>query len=260
MNRHWLTIALACTGTVALIAQPPPGPGGHMHGGPGGPGPMGFGRDTKVVKGQPYTAEVVSETTQVLSDGTKISKKVSGAVYRDVDGRTRREETNSQGRQFVNIFDPVAGVAMSLNPTAKTASRQQIHIRTAGATGHQGPQRANHTERANHPNRVTEDLGNQALDGVQVQGKRTTTTIAAGTMGNDKEIKVIDEVWTSPDLQVVVQSHHSDPWTGDVTYKLANVRRGDQPSTLFTAPADYQVKDMQFNHRGGPPATAPVQQ
>jgi hypothetical protein len=266
MNRNWLTVVLACSGTLALVAQPPPH-GDMMHhgpGGPGGPGMAGFARDMKVVKGQPYTADVVSESTQVLGDGTKIAKKVSGAVYRDVDGRTRREETTSEGRKIVNIFDPVAGVSMSLNPTAKTASRQQMHVPTAGAAQHggrPGPERANanHPERAN--NRVVEDLGNQAIEGIQAQGRRTTRTIAAGTMGNDHDIKIIDEVWTSPDLQVVVQSHHSDPWGGDVTYKLANVRRGDQPSTLFQAPGDYQVQDVKFGrHPGAPPAGGAQQQ
>ncbi len=73
-------------------------------------------------------------------------------------------------------------------------------------------------------------------------------------MGNDRDIKVLDEVWFSPDLQVVVQSHHSDPWAGDVTYKLTNIRRADQSHTLFEVPADYQIKEGRENlMRGGPP-------
>jgi hypothetical protein len=262
MNRNWLTVVLACSGAIALIAQPPPhGDMNMVHRGPGGPGMAGFSRDMKVVKGQPYTADVVSESSQVLGDGTKIAKKISGAVYRDTDGRTRREETTSEGRKIVNIFDPVAGVSLSLNTTAKTASRMQIHTPQAGTAPARrpGPERANET-RPERANRVVEDLGNQAIDGIQVVGHRTTRTVAAGTMGNDHDIKIIDEVWTSPDLQVVVQSHHSDPWGGDVTYKLANVRRGDQPSTLFQAPSDYQVQDAKFNHRPGPAATATPQQ
>lgn len=265
MNRNSLTIVLACSGAVSLLAQPPHGGGGEVmmrHGGPGGP--AGFSRDMHVVKGQPYAADVVSESTQVLGDGTKISKKSVGAVYRDLDGRTRREETNAEGRKSVNIFDPVAAVSLSLNPAAKTASKQQVHVPGAGTgTGmrHPGPavDGAGHRASAERRNRVTEDLGLQAIEGIQAQGHRTTTTIAAGKMGNDRDIKVIDEVWFSPDLQVVVQSRHSDPWTGDVSYKISNVRRADQPHTLFEAPADYQVQE---GHRrpGPPPAAAPQAQ
>jgi hypothetical protein len=213
----------------------------------------------KVVKGQPYTADVVSEAIQVLGDGTKIVKKVTGTVYRDAEGRTRREETNAEGRKTIEIFDPVAGVSMHLDPVAKTASRQTIHVPPAGGPGPQGAQRANRPERQNH---VVEELGTQTVDGVLVlQGHRTTTTIPAGKMGNDRDIKVIDEVWRDSSLQVTGQSHHVDPWTGDVTYKLANVRRGDQPASLFQAPSDYQVKDVQFGRHGGPPpAGAPQQQ
>jgi hypothetical protein len=263
MNRKWITTVLALSGAVALVAQPPHGGPEMMmrHGGPGGPGgPPPFARDMRVVKGSPYAADVTSESTQVLSDGTKITKKTVGSVYRDGEGRTRREETNTEGRKTVNIFDPVAGVALNLNPTAKTGSKQQVHVpadraAAAGRPAH-GPGTAAVAGRAAHANgrtRVTEDLGTQAIEGVQAQGRRTTTTIAAGTMGNDREIKEVDEVWFSPDLQVVVQSHHSDPWSGDVTYKIANVRRADQPHTLFEAPADFAVSEGGHRRQGPPP-------
>src|SRR5271156_6605850 len=45
------------------------------------------------VKGQPYSAEAVNETTQTLADGNKIVTRSSTMIYRDSDGRERREET-----------------------------------------------------------------------------------------------------------------------------------------------------------------------
>ena len=261
-------MALACLGSASMFAQPPhgemmrhPGPGGPP---PGDPGMIHFARDTKVVKGQPYSADLVNESIQVLGDGTKISTKTAGTVYRDTDGRTRREETGAQGRKSITIFDPVASVSLTLNSSDKTASKQSIHLppadmqrRSPGpATAGPGPDHAKRGGRGgpDRQNRVSEDLGNQAIEGVQAQGRRTTTTIPAGTMGNDRDIKVIDEVWMSPDLQVVVQSRHSDPWTGEVTYKLSNIRRADQSHTLFEAPADYQVKESGgFRRQGAPP-------
>ena len=265
MIRNRIVIGLTCLGSAAMLAQPPhgemmrhPGPGGPP---PGDPGMIHFARDTKVVKGQPYSADLVTEAIQVLGDGTRISTKTAGSVYRDTDGRTRREETGAQGRKSVTIFDPVASVSLTLNASTKTASKQSIHAPSADMQ-RRGPgpgfDRANRVggERADRQNRVTEDLGNQAIEGVQAQGRRTTTTIPAGTMGNDRDIKVVDEVWMSPDLQVVVQSRHSDPWTGEVTYKLSNIRRADQSHTLFEAPADYQVKEGGgFRRQGLPPPT-----
>src|SRR4051812_15938271 len=48
-----------------------------------------------VVKGSPYSAEAVTETTQTLSDGNRISRKTSSMIYRDSQGRTRREHSLS---------------------------------------------------------------------------------------------------------------------------------------------------------------------
>ena len=264
MNR--IVVILAGAGSAVLLAQPPHGEMMRHPGGPppaGGPGMVGFARDMKVVKGQPYSAELANESVQVLGDGTKISSKTAGSVYRDTDGRTRREENSAEGRKGITIFDPVSSYSWTLNSSAKTASKQSIHLPAEhsasdarGRSPGPGPARADHG--VNHavpdrPNRTSEDLGNQAIEGVQVTGRRTTTTIAAGTRGNDRDIKVVDEVWFSPDLQVVVQSRHSDPWTGEVTYKLTNIRRADQPHSLFEAPADYQVKDSGSLRRQGPP-------
>lgn len=87
---------------------------------------------TKVVKNAPFSAEAVSESVQVLADGNRITRKVTTKMYRDGDGRFRREdvpaEDGSQNSPFsfvqpISIFDPVAGVRFLLNPTTKTARR-----------------------------------------------------------------------------------------------------------------------------------------
>src|SRR6266850_5023661 len=47
----------------------------------------------KLVKGAPYSAQAVTEMTQILSDGNRIVNTNTAAVYRDGQGRTRREQT-----------------------------------------------------------------------------------------------------------------------------------------------------------------------
>src|ERR1700687_1588913 len=61
----------------------------------GPPGIIGFGmsRGGQVVKDVPFSAQAVSETVQVLADGTHIDRKTTGMVYRDSQGRMRREQT-----------------------------------------------------------------------------------------------------------------------------------------------------------------------
>src|SRR6476620_273497 len=47
----------------------------------------------KVVKGAPYSAEAVTETIQTLGDGNRIVNRISSMLYRDSEGRTRREQS-----------------------------------------------------------------------------------------------------------------------------------------------------------------------
>src|SRR5687767_3529848 len=92
---------------------------------------MGFAG--KVVKGAPYSADAVTETTQKLADGNRISRKNSTALHRDKEGRTRREVTlggigpwassADTPAKMVFIHDPVAGVSYSLNEKDKTARK-----------------------------------------------------------------------------------------------------------------------------------------
>jgi hypothetical protein len=75
----------------------------------------------KVVKGAPYSADVVSETNKTLYDGNVISHKKVNKVYRDGEGRTRQETYRDGELRSVYISDPVAGVSYTLLPKNKTA-------------------------------------------------------------------------------------------------------------------------------------------
>lgn len=87
-------------------------------------GAMFAGRvgSSRIVKGAPYGAEVVTETKQTLADGNVISRKSVGAVYRDGEGRTRQETTKRDGKPgTVYINDPVAGKRYIVTPGARHA-------------------------------------------------------------------------------------------------------------------------------------------
>ena len=86
----------------------------------------------KLVKGAPYSAQAVTESTQVLSDGNRIVNKSVASVYRDSEGRTRREQTikaigamarGGEPAQTVFIHDPVAGTSYSLDPKTMIARK-----------------------------------------------------------------------------------------------------------------------------------------
>jgi hypothetical protein len=90
---------------------------------------------------------------------------------------------------------------------------------------------------------TTQDLGVRTIEGVRAQGTRTTTTIAAGAIGNARPIEIVSERWFSPELQMPVLITRRDPRNGETTYRLTNILRGEQPDWLFTVPAGYELKD-----------------
>ena len=79
----------------------------------------------------------------------------------------------------------------------------------------------------------TEDLGSKTMEGIIVNGVRTTRTIPSGEIGNEKPISIVTEVWTSPDLKTVVYSKRSDPRMGEQTFQLTNIVRAEPDASLF---------------------------
>jgi hypothetical protein len=88
-----------------------------------------------------------------------------------------------------------------------------------------------------------EQLGKQIIEGVEAEGTRTTVTIAAGEIGNERPIEIVSERWFSPELQLVVMTRNSDPRTGETTYKLTNINRSEPAKSLFEVPSDYTIKE-----------------
>jgi hypothetical protein len=278
-----------------------------------------------VVKDKPYTASSITDSTQVLADGNRIVNRNEARIYRDSEGRTRREQTLSglgvwqtanEPLTMVTINDPVAEASYFIDPVGRTVRKLQpfrlalengatwthevaapppgepaagqrvfmnraivadvtvarpidpnaaeppvpfevplpppgagVAVRgavgagagpvamrafgaapVAGAFGFPGAQT------------VTEDLGEQVLEGVLARGTRHTQTIPAGTIGNERAIDIVAEQWYSDEIEAVVLRRNLDPRFGETTYRLVNLVRGEPSPDLFTAPADFQVQ------------------
>ena len=88
-----------------------------------------------------------------------------------------------------------------------------------------------------------ETLPSQMIEGVKAEGKRTTTRIPAGAIGNDQDIFITSEVWFSPELQTVVLMKRNDPRVGESVMSLSNIQRNEPDPSLFQVPAGYTVRD-----------------
>jgi hypothetical protein len=231
--------------------------------------------ERSVVKGQPYAAEAVTEIVQTLADGNRIVRKTTARVARDSEGRTRREHAlgavgplvaAGKAPRTVFVNDPVAGVAYVLDLDGRTAFRHRPakvgmehghgkHADEFGIALAPGPG-VTHGRHAPHgglalktferhllPKGAPETLGKQLIEGVEAEGTRTTVTVPAGEIGNERPIQIVSERWFSPELQAVVSSRHSDPRFGETTYRLTHLSRGDPAASLFEVPADFRVEE-----------------
>jgi hypothetical protein len=253
-------VALIALAASAFAQGPPPGRGGRgrmgFGGPPGGPGgEFGAGILRPGVKNAAFSADVITESTHTLADGNHIRQTVNSKVYRDSEGRTRREQAiNLNGlapdgnmQQMVFINDPVAGVGYSLN------AQEHTGVKSVRSGDGRGPGPRPRTTSAGgsdaRPARMggmeakTESLGRQTIEGVQADGRRTTITIPAGQAGNELPIHIVNESWYSTDLQTTVLSKHSDPRNGDTVTRLINISRNEPAHALFEAPADYKLTE-----------------
>ena len=278
-----------------------------------------FNFDGKPVSNAPYSAESVTESVQILADGNRISRKNTAAVYRDSQGRTRREESLSipgseVSQKTIFINDPVAKVSYILDAEKKTARKmsantikassvlEQIKTATQSTSGSTkinmdsrgeyvmerrvrqpngeetverktGAEAKAEVARMNLPvppppmaagamvihggmvtpgqpmhfadskNAKVDQFGKRVIEGLECTGVKTTITLAAGAIGNERPIDTIQETWTSAELQTVVQTRRTDPRTGETNFKLTNVRRAEPLKTLFEVPSDYKIEE-----------------
>jgi hypothetical protein len=227
------------------------------------------------VQGAPYSATITNESVQTLADGNRIVQSSTGTIARDSQGRTRQDTmlppignlAAANAPHLIFISDPVAQTSYTLNLTDKTAQKMTMPpmpplppppgvpgsgpdtfyfqaATVAGAPG-QLPPPAMIGQKLfiakDQGQATTEDLGSQTMEGVFVTGVRTTRTIPAGQIGNDKPISIVTEVWTSPDLKTIVYSKRDDPRMGEQTFRLTNITRSEPDSSLFTVPADFKL-------------------
>ena len=202
----------------------------------------------KVVTGVPLSADLVVTRDTTLADGNRIHTENQTKIYRDADGRVRREigfelntpTTGAAKRSMIVITDPVAGKRYMLNPQNKTAHVMPLHPPTKWQgppppDGEAGP--ASTTDNVNR-----EQLGTKTISGLQAQGTRVTRTIPAGKIGNEKPIQVVTERWYSTDLQLPIATTHTDPMMGTMTSNLTNINRSAPDASLFQVPSDYTIE------------------
>lgn len=257
MRRMGILASLIMLASLATSAQEPFGPGRGFPDRPAGP-MLGPGIDilgvqplemSAPVVGAPFSADTITEFVQEFVDGNRVEQRMVGSIARDGAGRLRRELPIgvAGGPRLVLIILPDERIQYRLDSANKIAWRRRMP-----------PPRPDRPENAaKRPlpeGMATEQLPASSWEGLKIEGTRTTFVIPPHSIGNQRAIDVINERWYSPELQMTVQTHRSDPRMGKATYKLIKLVRGEPEARLFEIPSGYTVRDERPFGPPPPPA------
>lgn len=236
---------------------------------------------------QTHSLQILGDGSRIeQSSSTQISRDSEGRTRREpVSGTSGRAA-------MATIEDPVAGATYMLDSLTKIATKLQLPktlparvitpvstasasalpsvpampsasampsttVRIAAGGGGDLPQVMSfQTSAANVESGAApaqEDLGTQNVNGVLARGTRSTVTIPAGQIGNDRALQVVNERWYSEELGMLIKSSNSDPRFGTTTYELTNISRAAPDPTLFQVPADYTLNESKAMFRTGGP-------
>jgi len=202
---------------------------------------------------EPFSADAVTTLVRTLANGTHITRQtMTVKMYRDSAGRSRSDRIPGQfmagqpaSPAIIMISDPIAGYSYVLDSGSKIARRTPLKPGPPDVPIIPPPNLQAPAPAANglKPQFKTEDLGAQTMEGLVVEGRRTTVTYPVGSMGNDREITNVSEIWSNKELRLMILQVRSDPRNGETTTKIENLSRTQPDPNLFLPPPDYKVVD-----------------
>ncbi len=222
------------------------------------PDPASSWTGPPVVKDAPYFADIITTFERTLPSGEIGKREMRSKIYRDTQGRTRRDTeqvspTTDRKIVAILIMDPVANTVTSLNPQTMTA-----HIRDGSDIS--APPKQPIRSKPESPAAPTvassvaekpavatseaEELGTQVIDGLTVKGTKITTHLPPAAGGNEQPRTLVTSTWVSEELQITVLTESSEaPENHRTTTRLTNIVRTEPEAALFEIPSGYAVVD-----------------
>jgi len=199
----------------------------------------------------PFTAELKVVSVRTLINGATITRESTEVRAVDSQGRTMTSFTrlNPTGDEqtSVSVSDPIEKTHISWDSVRKQATVLQMPA--PGAARAECPANtpafaAKGPPPASLKSTTSEDLGVETINGVEAHGRKTTTTIPPGAVGNNETLVLVREVWLangiSP-LNLVVREISDDPESGRTTRELTNITLSEPPASTFQPPEGYEI-------------------
>jgi hypothetical protein len=200
----------------------------------------------------PFTAEVNTEWTTILADGTTATVWNRRTIARDSTGRIFQERrflapngnTVQPALRTLEYADPNRHEFYNCIVAEKTCYLSK-YLRPAMPempAGIGGLELCNCASPQNAGVTIThEALGQKTVENIEATGSREVTTLPAGRFGNEQAQPVVKEFWYSPRLGLNLITKRFDPRSGVQNFVVANLSLNEPDPNLFQPPAEYQV-------------------
>ncbi len=202
----------------------------------------------------PFTATLDTEATKYAADGGTMTFVNERHIARDGQGRIYEERwllvpKNSNVKSTMNwiqIADPKQRTLYNCGPQKQICDLLVYDPASdlAAAAPRKGTSR---TLAHGDGNVAWEDLGNRNIAGIDTVGTRETTTMNAGTMGNDQPLTSMREYWHSDQLGINLLSIRSSPFFGKQTFTITEITAAEPDAQMFELPAGFTVHDQRKN-------------
>jgi len=198
------------------------------------------------IAGQPFSGRSV---VTVSRSGSATHVMFISMLARDSKGKlyfeNRRpvDETGQpRPRWYFIVIDPQEKTRTICYTSTKTCRINSFRRISFGESDDVDAPRASTME--------TISLGSSVIDALAVDGRRETTSVAAGVYGNPQPLVITREIWHSPELNLDISITKTDPRSGVQTRKIEIVSRGEPDADYFTIPSDYtQFKNTRGTKR-----------
>lgn len=197
------------------------------------------------IQGAAFSARAAMQFKTTLADGTLIERKISISIARDSMGRVYNEQRMIQPANeeresplvAVDLYDPVARTHTACMIVQKVCT---VRARKSSPAPKPIPEGVSPDGKVTLTRTL---LGNEMLEGVEVQHAREKRLYAVGAMGNDKPLTAVMEYWYSPRLQVNLASNQELPNGSVRVVRVKEVNLSEPEAAWFKPPEGFRVVD-----------------
>jgi hypothetical protein len=199
----------------------------------------------------PFTASLSTEWARPTPDGGTITLGNQREIARDNQGRVYEQRwslvpKNGSAKSiltWIQVADPNQHTLYNCN-AIKMVCDLLVYDAGPDLAAAARPAVASGPLRNGRGNLEVENLGTKIVDGVDTVGTRQTTTIAPGTIGNDKTVTKVTETWRAELLALNLISIRSDPMSGTQRFTVTELDANAPDPQLFEVPEGFKVVDQ----------------